>query len=82
MADSVSIPIPTLAGKKTYIVAIIGLAFIWLDHFYNLGLSDTCKATPASPCSIPLDQAIQISIGILMGVFIRNGVANSTTPSA
>lgn len=74
-----TITIPSFQGKKTYITAIVSLAYIWLDHFYGIGLSDTCKAALAnSPCVMPLDTAIQATLAVAMAVFIRSGMTTET----
>lgn len=86
MATTLTIPTLDLAGKKTYIMGVIGLAYVWIDHFYGIGLSDSCKAlaamAPAQPCTMPLDTAIQMSIALVMGMFLRSAVTTEAAKAA
>lgn len=64
----------TIDGKKTYITSILAIAYIWLDYFYHIGLSDSCKAAlaanPAVECTLTLSTcalATFAALGLMAG---------------
>lgn len=63
-----------LQGKKTYILAAVGIAAIWVDHYFGIGLSDTCKAAVDQACSISTAEAIKATWGILIALTVKAGL--------
>jgi hypothetical protein len=61
-----------LSGKKTYIVSGLAIAAVWVDYFFNLGLSDLCTE---EPCSITLQQAGAATWAAITAMTLRAGVA-------
>lgn len=62
-----------LKGYRTYILAVLGIIAVWLDHFFGIGLSSQCTAT-AIDCTITLTQAIAATWAALMAIAIRAGI--------
>lgn len=67
-------------GKKTYILAAIGVTAIWADHFFGIGLSDACKAAATAAdavCTISTADAIKATWAAIMAVTIRAGIGGT-----
>jgi hypothetical protein len=66
-----------LQGKKTYILAGVGVSAIWLDHFFGIGLSDACQAATDAVCSISTADAFKATWAILIGLTVKAGITRA-----
>ena len=62
-----------LSGKKTYILAGIAIAGVWIDYFFQLGISESCVGLEV--CVVELSTAIQITFAALGFSTLRAGIA-------
>jgi hypothetical protein len=73
-----------LQGKKTYILAAATIVTVWLDYFFGIGLSDTCKSNPPADsattqavvesCTISLNTAVSATWAAVMAATVRAGI--------
>jgi hypothetical protein len=62
-----------LQGKKTYILAVLGIIAVWADYFFGLGLSDSCANT-VEVCTLSLESAVKATFAIGMATTLRAGI--------
>ncbi len=85
---AITIPTPDLSalkGKRTYITIAVGIACIWLDHFYGTSFTDTCKSAVTAPtpdvgCTLTTQQAIGLTWAAIVAAFMR--ASNPAAPAA
>lgn len=68
-----------LQGKKTYILAFVAIAAVWLDFVFGIGFSDVCKAAQdvATGCTVTFQEAMSATWASLAAVTIRAGIAKA-----